>query len=246
MAFLRGPDGCPWDREQTHDSLRQYLLEEVHEVFEALDNKDIPHFREELGDLLLQVVFHAQIASEDDLFTLSEVLADLVAKLKKRHPHIFGDARADTSDEVLERWERIKKQEKERTSLLDGVPLSLPALLLALKFQTKAAQVGMDWEGPDPVLARVRQELSELEAALEAGDGGELELGDVLFTIVNLGRHLGIEPEDALKKACRKFRDRFQYLEAEAAKRATDLKEISAAEKDVLWEEAKKKEADAL
>lgn len=246
MAYLRGPQGCPWDREQTHHSLKQYLLEEVYEFFDALEGEDAAHLREELGDLLLQVVFHAEIATEEGLFSLGEVLEDLMVKLMRRHPHIFGDVKAKTADEVLERWERIKKREKNRRSLLDGVPVSLPALLLAHKLQVKASRVGMDWEAADQVLGKIQEELDELKAAIKSGGEAEPEVGDVLFSVVNLARHLAVEPEEALRKVCQRFRSRFQYLEDEAAREGRSLREMSAGEKDVIWEEAKKKEADGL
>ncbi|MDN5326369.1 MAG: tetrapyrrole methylase family protein / MazG family protein [Moorella sp. (in: firmicutes)] len=246
MARLRGPGGCPWDREQTHVSLKRYLVEETYEVVEAIDAGDMNKLCEELGDLLLQVVFHARLAEEEGDFTLADCLAGICAKMRRRHPHVFGQAVLDTAGEVLARWDQIKVTERrekgeEAPSVL-SVPRGLPALLKALKVQEQAARVGFDWPQIDEVWTKVEEELDELKKAV-AGAGVEEqagEMGDVLFSLVNLARWLQIEPETALQATVAKFVRRFNYIEKAALKGGRDIEDLSPAEMDALWEEAKK------
>ena len=247
MARLRGENGCPWDREQTHASIKPYLLEETYEVLESIDENDPAKLEEELGDLALQVVFHAQMADEAGLFTIADVLRGINEKLRRRHPHIFGDVKADTAQEVLFNWEQIKKLEREkaqgRASLLDGVPRELPALLRAHRLQEKASRVGFDWNEARQVFQKVEEELAELRAAMESEqpDRMEAELGDLLFSLVNLGRFIAVNPEDALRKTIARFIARFQYIEEELAKRGTAPGQVTLEEMDALWAEAKAK-----
>lgn len=247
MARLRGENGCPWDREQTHASIKPYLLEETYEVLESIDENDPAKLEEELGDLALQVVFHAQMADEAGLFTIADVLRGINEKLRRRHPHIFGDVKADTAQEVLFNWEQIKKLEREkaqgRASVLDGVPRELPALLRAHRLQEKASRVGFDWNEARQVFQKVEEELAELRAAMESEqpDRMEAELGDLLFSLVNLGRFIAVNPEDALRKTIARFIARFQYIEEELARRGTAPGQVTFEEMDALWSEAKAK-----
>lgn len=247
MARLRGENGCPWDREQTHASIKPYLLEETYEVLESIDENDPAKLEEELGDLALQVVFHAQMADEAGLFTIADVLRGINEKLRRRHPHIFGDVKADTAQEVLFNWEQIKKLEREkaqgRASLLDGVPRELPALLRAHRLQEKASRVGFDWNEARQVFQKVEEELAELRAAMEGEqpDRMEAELGDLLFSLVNLGRFIAVNPEEALRKTIARFIARFQYIEEELARRGTAPGQATLEEMDALWAEAKAK-----
>ena len=248
MKRLRGPGGCPWDAEQTHESLTRYLLEETYEVIEAIESHSPDHLREELGDLLLQPVFHAAIAEEAGTFTINDIIQTLCEKLVRRHPHVFGDMRISDSAAQIENWEQIKKEEKkaERSSALSGVPPHLPALLKAQKITEKAARVGFDWEHVDQVMAKVMEELHEFEEAMASGDeqSMEAELGDLLFAIVNLGRFLAINPEDALRKTINRFQIRFQHVEDSLHARGKQMNTASLAEMDLLWEEAKQREKD--
>ena len=245
MAKLRGPSGCPWDREQTHASLKRHLIEETHEVIDAIDREDWEHLSEELGDLLLQIVFHAQIAEEEGEFTIDDVLSGITSKLIRRHPHIFGGEEAETPDDVIVHWERIKRDEG-KTKLLSGIPQSLPALLHAYKIQKKAARVGFDWEARTDVLEKLDEEVEELKQACFTADQDHLEeeIGDVLFTVVNLARHFEIEPESALKRTLKKFKNRFEHIEEEAEKRGVHLSDMSLQEKETLWQKAKEQEDD--
>ena len=241
VAQLRATGGCPWDREQTHASLRGGLLEEAYEVVEAIDLNDDENLREELGDLLLQVVFHAQIAAEEGRFDFDAVARGISEKLIRRHPHVFGDDQCADSAAVLKRWDEIKRAEKGDAprSALDGIPGSLPALMRAEKVQKKAAKVGFDWSETAPVVAKVREELSEVE---EAGDDPvklEEEIGDLLFATVNLARKHKVDAEVALQGATAKFMKRFHSVEAIAADRALVLEKLSLAELDVIWDEVK-------
>jgi tetrapyrrole methylase family protein / MazG family protein len=246
MRRLRAPGGCPWDAEQTHESLKRYLLEETYEVMEAIDSGSPEMLKEELGDLLLQAVFHSAIAEEKGEFAMKDVLQVLCDKLVRRHPHVFGDLRVDDIDQLVENWERIKKSEKgeERRSALSGVPCHLPALLRAQKITEKASRVGFDWDHVDPVFAKVLEELKELEETLFTGDQErmEAELGDLLFAIVNLGRFLSLNPEEALRKTIARFMRRFSHVEDSLHARGKKLQESSLEEMDGLWEEAKQKE----
>ena len=244
MARLRGPSGCPWDKEQTPQSLKPYLIEEAYEVLEAIDLNDDDEIKEELGDLLLQVVFHAQIASEENRFNIDDVAEAIADKLIRRHPHVFGDRQADTPDEVIKNWEAIKAEEKpeKRASLLDGVPINLPALLRACRLQEKAARVGFEWEHIADVAQKVQEETEELIHARESGAIEKVreEFGDLLFALVNLARFLQICPEEALIQTNRKFQSRFQYIETELCKKDKTPHEATLEEMDALWEAAKK------
>ena len=246
MRKLRAPGGCPWDAEQSHESLKRYLLEEAYEVIEAIDGKDRALLKEELGDLLLQPVFHAAIAEENGDFTMDEVLDAINEKLVRRHPHVFGDLVIESSEAQVQNWEKIKSQEKgvERKSALSGIPPHLPALMQAHKITEKAARVGFDWEHTDQVFAKVMEELHEFEEARLSGDQKEMEaeLGDLLFAIVNLGRFLSIDPEDALRKTIQRFTRRFSHVEQTLHARGKALPDSTLEEMDQLWEEAKKLE----
>ncbi|MDD5350372.1 MAG: nucleoside triphosphate pyrophosphohydrolase [Chthoniobacteraceae bacterium] len=246
VARLRAPDGCPWDREQTHASLRGSMIEEAYEAVEAIEEADDAHLCEELGDLLLQVVMHSQMASETGRFTLDDVIAGLNAKLIRRHPHVFGEAQAADTEAVLQRWDQIKRAEKgnTHTSLLDGVSGALPALLHAEKVTKRAARVGFDWEGPVQVIGKIREELAETEEAIDQADPDKIEeeLGDLLFATVNLTRKLKVEPEVALRRATGKFGRRFRALEKALKERGRKPEECTLAEMDVIWDEIKAKE----
>ena len=249
MAKLRSGTGCPWDREQTHQTLRPYLIEEAYEVLDALDHGDDGDFRDELGDLLLQVVFHAQIATEERRFDIDDVARAINEKLVRRHPHVFGNTRADTSDEVLTNWEKIKREEKGsegRKSVLDGLPASMPALLHAYRIQEKVARVNFDWDDVKEVLLKVGEEFNEVCKALEQGDKKKIEeeMGDLLFSMVNLSRHLNVPPEDALRRSNDKFMRRFRYIEAALELRGENLERATFEKLDELWEEAKQRELD--
>ena len=261
MARLRAPDGCPWDRKQTHASLKPYLVEEAYEVLEAIDHTDITRLREELGDVLLQVIFHAQIGIEQETFSIEDVIHALAEKLVRRHPHVFGttDQQQESlnADDVKVRWEQIKRNEREEkgqdSSALEGVPKTLPALLRAYQIQARAARVGFDWSDVTPVLGKLEEELQEFRDAMAASSASapstspqanehvEAELGDVLFTIVNVSRFLKINPEEALRKTINRFIDRFQYIEAQAALTGRSLQDMTVEEMDALWEQAKRR-----
>lgn len=243
MARLRSPDGCPWDREQTHRSLRPYMLEEVYEALEAVDAEDWRRLCDELGDVLLQVVFHAQLAAERGDFDIDDVCGKIVWKLKRRHPHVFSDSVADTPDQVIDRWEKLKREEEgyqERESAVDGIPAALPALQHAHKLQKRAARAGFDWDEISGPRAKVEEELQEVD---EAGpDAVEDEIGDLLFAVVNLARFLDVEPEGALRRANKRFSRRFRAVERQAGS-AERLREMNLEEMDALWERAKAEEA---
>ncbi len=243
VRLLRSPDGCPWDREQTHLSLRAGLLEEAAETVDAITRGDDAHFCEELGDLLLQVVFHADLARERGAFDLEEAARGVGDKLIRRHPHVFGKGTARTTGEVLQQWEQIKRAEKGPTasSVLDGIPLSLPALLRAANAQKKAARVGFDWEQTTEVLEKLQEETAELSAELPGGDPARLEdeIGDLLFTVVNLARKLHVDPEVALHAATAKFIRRFRAVEQALQSSDRRPEEAGAAELDRLWRAAK-------
>lgn len=250
MARLRAEDGCPWDREQTHESLKPYLIEEAYEVLEAIDAGNADKLREELGDLLLQVVFHAQIASERGEFNLAAVAAAIADKLVRRHPHVFADLQVDGVAGVVSNWDRIKCAEygRERASALSGVPSALPALMRAQKLQAKAAKVGFDWPDIAGALAKAEEEMGEFreELAKASAAPGEsararlrAEFGDVLFALVNVARYLEIDSEDALRETVDKFCRRFRYIEENAKSRGRELSAMSLAEMDALWDEAK-------
>jgi XTP/dITP diphosphohydrolase len=235
---------CPWDREQTHQSIRMSLIEEAYEVVEAIDGNAFDELRKELGDLLLHVVFHANIAEEAGEFTLEQVITGITEKLIFRHPHVFGDAKADNAHEVKQNWEKLKMQEG-RTSLMDGVPKELPALLRAHRLQDKASKAGFDWERREDVWKKVEEELSELHVEIghESGtanrDRIEMEFGDLLFALVNYARFLHVNPEIALRGTIEKFITRFQYIERRLKEKGSDIHSSTLEEMDALWREAK-------
>ena len=242
IRVLREPGGCPWDMEQTHASIRSNMIEEVYEYLEAVDAGDLDGMREELGDVLMQVVFHARMAEEAGNFDLQDVIDEVTDKLIRRHPHVFGDTVVSGSDEVLVNWEAIKKQEKtDRVSVMDGVTKGLPALLRAYKIQGKAAKVGFDWQESEPVWAKVEEEIGELKEALAAHDqaAAEAELGDVLFALVNYARHQKIEPETALNGTNNRFEQRFRYVEKQVQADSKPWSDYSLDELDRFWNEAK-------
>ena len=254
MARLRGPDGCPWDREQTFDSIKRHTLEETYEVFDAIERRAWPDLKDELGDLLLQVLFYAQMASEAGYFTLQDVAANLNGKLIRRHPHIFAGAEVADSDAVLRNWEQIKQSEKETSSsqhpsgppasMLDDIPRSMPAVLEASKLGSRAAKVGFDWPNSDGLFHKLQEEIAELKAELTPSPEGqskaaiEAEFGDLLFTAVNLARHLKVDPESALRSANAKFRSRFSAMESATGGRDA-LAASTPSELDQLWNQAK-------
>ena len=247
MARLRGPEGCPWDQKQTFDSIKRHTLEETYEVFDAIERRAWPELRDELGDLLLQVLFYAQMAAEADYFTLADVAEALSTKLIRRHPHIFGDAVAADAEAVLRNWAQIKREEKRAAgevkadgSLLDSVPRSMPAMLEAGKLGSHAAKAGFDWPEAQGLIAKLTEETAELQAEILSGDRDalELELGDLLFTAVNLARHLHLDPESALRRTNAKFRSRFAAMEHFAGGIAA-LEALSPPAKEELWARAK-------
>ena len=250
MARLRGREGCPWDKEQTMDSLRTYLIEETYELLEAIESKDPVHLREELGDVLLEVVFLSQVCKELGLFQIDDVINGIVDKLIRRHPHVFGENPVQTAGEALRTWEEVKNQERaatgkvKRESTLDGVPAHFPALMRAHRLSTKASVVGFDWRVPDDLHDKLIEEVTELREAAAAGDheAMEEELGDVLFTMANVGRMLRIDPELALQAANRKFIRRFHWIEAELRRRGIEISKAGAELMETLWEEAKKED----
>ncbi|MDA8442566.1 MAG: nucleoside triphosphate pyrophosphohydrolase, partial [Peptococcaceae bacterium] len=239
MAKLRGPEGCPWDRKQTHLSLRPYLLEETYEVLDALDQGDMHKLCEELGDLLLQIVFHAQLATEKQEFSFEDVATTLVEKLLRRHPHVFSDAIAESASDVVETWEKIKvKEAGGRSSIFDGLTQGLPATLYAKKVQGRAARVGFDWPNMDGAVAKVNEELAEL---LEAStwEQQEAELGDLLFSVVNISRFVDVDPELALRHTIAKFIKRFAFMDEYCIRNNTELHTLSLEQLDKIWELAK-------
>ncbi|MEH7335656.1 nucleoside triphosphate pyrophosphohydrolase [Neobacillus drentensis] len=247
IAELRGPDGCPWDKEQTHDSLKKYLIEETYEVIEAIDNEDIDHLVEELGDVLLQVMLHAQIGEDDGYFSIDDVIEGLSAKMVRRHPHVFGNVIAENAEQVLQNWEDIKKKEKGdvQSSLLEGVSKSLPNLLQAYELQKKAAKVGFDWQEISPALEKVKEELEEFVNELDGTEEGlkraKKEFGDLLFAFVNVARFLKIHPEEALFETNEKFKRRFHYVEEMVEKSGRTFEDHTLEELDQYWDEAKLK-----
>jgi MazG family protein len=251
MATLRGPTGCPWDREQTPASLKPFLIEEAYEVVEAIESGSAGAVREELGDLLFQVIFHAQLATERGAFTIADVLQHLHEKMITRHPHVFGDRSVGTAREALAQWEDLKhaeaKQAGRRRSRLDGVPRSLPSLLRAQRLQVKAARAGLDWPDATAAWEKLKEELAEADAALAAGDRAQFqdELGDVLFSLVNVARLSDLDAEEILRGAIDKFRRRFAFVEAELAARGRPAEATSAEELERLWTAAKTAEAGA-
>jgi MazG family protein len=241
MYTLRSEDGCPWDRSQSLKDLKQYLLEETYELLQTLDLEDEHGMREELGDLLFEVVFITQMMQERKAFTLKEVLDRLLDKMIGRHPHVFGNVEADSPEKALANWEAVKSQEVEgrKRKLLEGVPVDLPALLQAFLISTKVARVGFDWESEDDIWKKFQEELDEFREA-STQEQKEEEFGDLLFTIVNIARKHGINPEDALRNANRKFRGRFDKLEDRVHEQSKEVKDLSTSELDSIWESVKK------
>jgi MazG family protein len=271
QARLRAPGGCPWDREQTHQTLKTYLIEEAYEVLDALEHGVPDELTEELGDLLLQILFHSDIAKEAGRFDIADVISGIHEKMVRRHPHVFGSVKADTPQQVLKNWAQLKAQEKRARALggsqstvtaarnsspatpvlpsaLEGIPRTLPALLEAYQLTRRAAQVGFDWETVEGIFNKLLEETSELRVTLTEADRSrrEEEVGDLLFVVVNLSRFLGFDPEVALKRSNLKFKSRFQYMEEDAARSGQRLAQLSKEELEVLWESAKKFERDEV
>jgi tetrapyrrole methylase family protein/MazG family protein len=245
MEKLRAEKGCPWDKDQTRESLKPFILEEAYELLEAIDEDDPEKIREELGDLLFQIVFQSQIAKEKKEFEISDVIEKIGKKMIARHPHVFGKADYKTKNEVLEYWEEQKKREgKQQTSILEGVPETLPSLLRAHRLQDRAARVGFDWVRVDDVMEKLDEEIKEFKKALEGKRQDEIEdeLGDIFFMLVNVSRFMSINPEDALRKTIAKFIARVRYIEMSAADQGRKLSDLTLKEMDKLWEEAKEKE----
>ena len=245
MAKLRGPNGCPWDKEQTHNSITMGFIEELYEFIEAVEDNDIETMKEELGDLCLHIVFQVQIAKENGEFEMAEVLDSIIEKLIRRHPHVFADVKVKDSEEVIVNWDDIKKREKDkqhRKSVVDGIPRHLPALSKAKKVQQKARKVGFDWDKVEDVVLKIEEELDELrEAMLEKNQNHiEEELGDLLFSIVNLSRFLDVEPELALHNTVKKFMNRFRAIESALEEKGKTIHEATFEEMDALWDEVKK------
>jgi len=247
MARLRSPEGCPWDREQTFETIKTYLLEEAYEVMDAIDERNWAALADELGDLILQAVFFAQMAKEEGRFTIADSLDAIIGKLVRRHPHVFADGNAKTSEEVKKRWDEIKEAEKkahgaERRGLLDSISAKQPALAEAMLISKKAAAAGFDWETPEQVLAKLDEELRELAEARRAGDAKKLEgeIGDLLFVVVNLARFLKVDAEQALRATNAKFRRRFAHVEKGIGERGKKLEDASLDEMEALWQEAKR------
>ena len=249
VGILRSPEGCPWDQEQTHESLRKNLIEETYEVLETIDEDDPEHMREELGDLLLQIMLHSQMEEELGTFDVFDVIQGLNDKLIFRHPHVFGDTNAGNAEEALQNWEGMKAEEKRRKgvkpetqSALSGIPRDLPALMKAYKLQKKASKVGFDWDNITDVIAKIREEIDELQEAIDAGAPAEeqiSELGDLLFAATNAARFINADPEEALTRTNLKFVKRFEYIEQSLKDKGRSLEESNLEEMEALWQEAK-------
>lgn len=254
MATLRGPNGCPWDKQQDFNSLKPMLVEEVYEVLEAVEDKNFDGLSEELGDLLLHVVFHAQLGKEGGQFDINTVLEKISEKLVRRHPHVFGNETASSPEEVIKNWEAIKAQERaaklkdrtaEQRSLLEGIPSKLPAIHEAHQISSRAARVGFDWPDVEGIFEKLQEEVRELREVIAEGNDGdrrerlEDEIGDMMFVIVNIARYLKIDSESALKRANRKFKSRFQFMERELAKQGKTLEQVTLDEMEKLWQKAK-------
>ena len=253
IARLRAPDGCPWDREQTHRSIAHNMIEEAYEAVDAIEAGDVGHLREELGDVLLQVVLQAQIAADAGEFTIDDVCRDINAKMVRRHPHIFGDAKASSADQVTDIWDQVKMRERKASEggegshkgLLDGVPTSFPALMQAQKISRKAVAAGFEWGDEAGVWAKVAEEVGEFKEAAREGASSEeieMEFGDVLFTLVNVARWNGVDAENALRASCAKFRRRWAFIEGAAWAQGKDTADLSMDEMEALWQEAKRRE----
>lgn len=245
MEALRGDPGCPWDKKQTRESLKPYIVEEAYEIIEAIEENDPEKIKEELGDLLFQIIFQCQIGKERNEFTLSDVIGKISDKMTARHPHVFGEAEYKTTDEVIAHWEVQKKREgKQRDSILEGVPKTLPSLLRAHRLQNRAARIGFDWQKTDDVLAKLEEEILEFKKALAEKNPSRIEdeLGDIFFMLVNISRFIDINPEDALQKTISKFIRRFRYIEMKASEQEKTLSAMTIEEMDTLWDEAKERE----
>jgi tetrapyrrole methylase family protein/MazG family protein len=250
MKKLRSPEGCMWDREQNHKTIKRNLIEEAYEVVENIENENSAGLREELGDLLLQVVFHSQIAADNKEFDINDVIKGIINKLVRRHPHVFQNVVLNSSKEILTNWEEIKKEERKEKkdksiksdSIFSGIPRSLPSLHFAFEIQNRASRLGFDWENAIDVLNKIKEELGELEEELKKDDRGRIsdEIGDILFAIVNFGRYIGIDCEESLNEASKKFIRRFDFMEKYARDRNLDFKALSLKEKDKLWKIAKR------
>lgn len=243
IHILRSPGGCPWDQEQTHQSIRREFLEESYEAVEAIDTGDVALLREELGDVLMQVVFHADIEADAGRFTMADVVDEITKKMIYRHPHVFADVQADNTEQVLVNWEQLKQTEKGQktaTDTLDSVARTLPQLWRAEKIQKKAAKAGFDWADISGALDKLDEETAELRRAVESGSGVEEELGDVLFAAVKAGRFAGVDPEEALSRTCEKFIRRFRAVEDAVRARGADMKDMPLEELTALWEQAKR------
>lgn len=248
MKKLRSPDGCMWDREQDHFTLKKSLIEETYETIEAIDDKDFNNLKEELGDLLLQVAFHSQIAHENKEFEIKDVLKGIIKKLYRRHPHVFGNKDVKSSKEILENWEEIKKKErkgssKDSGSIFSGIPKTLPQMHYAYEVQRRASRLGFDWDDPGQIYDKILEELEELKEEIKNNNTGLIqdEIGDLLFSIINYSRHLGVDCEQSLGLTSKKFIKRFIFMEKYAEEHDMDFKKLSLKEKDKLWELAKKK-----
>jgi tetrapyrrole methylase family protein/MazG family protein len=247
MEKLRGPQGCPWDKDQDRESLRPFLIEELYELLEALDENDAEKIKEELGDLLFQIVFHCQLSKEMEEFDINDVVDRIAEKMIKRHPHVFGDKDIKTPEEVMVSWEEHKKKEKkQQQSVTDGVPRELPALLRAHRLQDRVSRVGFDWERIEDVFKKLEEELHELRIAVNTKDQRaiEEEIGDLFFVLVRVSSYVSVNPEDALRKTISKFIRRFRHIEMKAAEQGRRLSDMSLKEMDLWWEESKKKEED--
>jgi len=243
---LRSPEGCPWDRKQTRESLKPFIIEELFEFLDALDENNPVGMKEELGDLLFQIVLQAQLSKEEGLFDISDVISNITQKMLRRHPHVFGRKDLKTPEEVLSWWKEHKKIEgKRRESLMDEVPKALPALLKAYRIQAKASEVGFDWEDVGDVFKKLDEEIKELKNALDRKDKKEIEdeIGDIFFVLVRISNFVGVNPEDALRKTVNKFIQRFRYMEKKASEQGKKLSDMSLEEMDVLWNEAKNRKS---
>jgi len=244
MRKLRSPEGCPWDREQNLYSIKEYLIEETFELVEALDNKDIPNIREELGDILLHVVFHSVMAEEENLFNIKDVIKEINDKLVRRHPHVFSDTVADTSEEVEKNWDEIKKTEKvtESKSVLKNVPKGLPSIAKSRKLQERARKVGFDWNSADDCMSKVLEEFDEFKEAVKTGNKKDIthEMGDVMFAMINVSRFLDVNTDEALRLANERFINRFTYIEDRLFERGLSHEDATLEEMEALWQEAKK------
>lgn len=245
IAALRGPDGCPWDQKQTHESLKKYLLEETYEVLDAIDSGDDDHLAEELGDVLLQILLHAQIGEDEGMFTIDDVIRGISEKMIRRHPHVFGDSTADTAEEVVSNWEQIKRLEKgskdDELSILEDVTKGLPGLMKAVQYQKKAAKVGFDWDDVEPMWEKVFEEIHEYKEAVANKQKGEAvqEFGDILFALANIARFYKFDPEEALAMTNQKFARRFKFIETEIKKQGLKIEEQTLEQLDAIWEKAK-------